>query len=415
MKKVSKQSQLSIDILKVIESPEDLADRIAEILDCPITIEDCNHQLISYSSHKENIDEARISTIIRREVPDKVINGLWKSGVMNKLLESDEPVVIPAIDEIGLGNRIAISVRNNNEILGFIWAHANDKEINEDGLRVLKEAAKIVKKQILNSRTIKRKSEANYHNFFWQLLLGELTDKNEITRQGKQFGMELNGELAIVIFEFGTDYFETLKKHAYYLVETSNGIKIVCRLFDQNQFILLVKSNKSMDIKEQLNDFIKKFIEKISSRVELATIKAACGAIYQSAESISDSYRQALKVLYLQEEFPEDLEGVYLYQELGIFQLIEELRDIRQNSSYKNEFIEKLRVYDETKQAELLQTLKVFLECDSNVHLAAQKMFIHTNTMNYRLKRITEVSGLDLKNTNLKVNAYLDLLIENMN
>lgn len=109
------------------DSADQLADWIGEIFECPITIEDSNHHVVSYSKHKENIDEARIGTIMNRKVPDNVINGLWKKGVMSKLIDQDEAVVIPQINEIGLGNRVAISIREKNEILGFIWAHTGNK------------------------------------------------------------------------------------------------------------------------------------------------------------------------------------------------------------------------------------------------------------------------------------------------
>src|SRR5690625_6872131 len=105
---------------RTFDSLDQLADYIGDIFDCPITIEDNNHHVIAYSKHRENVDEARISTIMNRKVPDKIINGLWKNGVMAKLLDSDEPVSIPEIKEIGLGNRAAISLWKKNEVLGFI-------------------------------------------------------------------------------------------------------------------------------------------------------------------------------------------------------------------------------------------------------------------------------------------------------
>lgn len=112
---------------KEFDSADQLADWIGEIFECPITIEDSNHHVVSYSKHKENIDEARIGTIMNRKVPDKVISELWKKGVMSKLIDCDNAVVIPKIKEIGLGNRVAISIRQKNEILGFIWAHTGEK------------------------------------------------------------------------------------------------------------------------------------------------------------------------------------------------------------------------------------------------------------------------------------------------
>ena len=46
---------------------------------------------------------------------------------------------------------------------------------------------------------------------------------------------------------------------------------------------------------------------------------------------------------------------------------------------------------------ELLETMKIFLEHNSNVSLAAKKLYIHRNTMQYRLDRFAEKSGINLK------------------
>ncbi|WP_353625757.1 hypothetical protein [Bacillus sp. JCM 19041] len=102
------------------DSLDDFADAISERLHCPVTIEDSNHHLLAYSSHEDETDAARISTIIGRRVPERVINRFWKDGVIPTLNKSDEPLVIPTISDIGLGNRVAISIRKNEEVLGYI-------------------------------------------------------------------------------------------------------------------------------------------------------------------------------------------------------------------------------------------------------------------------------------------------------
>lgn len=407
-----RDSLSSTNFNKDFQSADQLADYIAEILECPITIEDSNHHLISYSKHSENIDEARISTIMSRKVPDKVINSLWKNGIMHKLFESDEPIAIPAIEEVGLGNRIAVSIRKNNEILGFIWAHTNDKALSDNKLQLLTEAAKLVKKFMLHSRTRKIKGEDAYNNFFWQLLMGDIDNDSEIKQRAEQLGIQLDGNLAIVIIEFKNDITETIERHANYLLKTLNKVQIVLRLFDQKQLILLVQGAQVDHMKQLIIAFIQSFQQKMNTQLEICCMKSSIGLIYHSAINMTNSYKQALKVMELKDKFPDTLEGIYSYQDLGIYQFIEELRNKRQQMHYENESLEKLKAYDKKHHTELLPTLKIYLECDSNVNQAAKKMFIHANTMNYRLKRIEEVSGINLKNAHLKVTAYIDLLIE---
>src|SRR5690554_1412960 len=91
------------------DSLDSLVDKISDVLKCPVTIEDVNHNLLAYSTHDEQTDHVRITTIISRRVPEKVINKLWKEGVIPKLLKTEEPIRIPKFSELGLNNRIAVA------------------------------------------------------------------------------------------------------------------------------------------------------------------------------------------------------------------------------------------------------------------------------------------------------------------
>ncbi|GAA0594855.1 sporulation transcriptional activator AdeR [Virgibacillus siamensis] len=401
----------SSDRREDVYSPEGLADRISEILKCPVTIEDSNHRLISYSKHEANVDDARVATIVRRKVPEKVINSLWENGVMAKLFESDEPVIVPPVDSVGLGQRIAVSVRKNQVILGFIWAQTNGDSADENMIQILKEAAQLAKNYLLQHQPRQRNSEESYKEFFWQLLSGNVRNKADIERQAKRFGIEFNGKLGVTLMEFGTDVTEMIERHAYYLTETLQQARVIFRLFDQNQLIMLTQLGTD---KDSFHDFTADFIHKMEERLHIKPIKGAYGLTYDSPEHITNSYKQALKVLELKDQFPENLQGIHGYHDLGVFQFINEIHKIRTRDVYYNESLEKLKQYDRKHRSELLVSLKIFLECDCNVHKASQLLHIHINTLNYRLKRISEIGTIDLRNYNQKMTLYLDLLVDQM-
>ena len=120
---------------------KELANSIQENLMCPVTIEDTNHRLHAYSSHEDDTDSARIGTIISQRVPEKVINRLWKVGAIPDLMQSDSALRIPHIEDIGLRDRVAIAIRKNNEILGYIWVVEGQNKLDDAQLELLKDAA----------------------------------------------------------------------------------------------------------------------------------------------------------------------------------------------------------------------------------------------------------------------------------
>lgn len=60
---------------------------------------------------------------------------------------------------------------------------------------------------------------------------------------------------------------------------------------------------------------------------------------------------------------------------------------------------------------ELLATMKVFLESGSNATLAAKKLYIHRNTLQYRLDKFTEQSRINVKVFSNALTVYLACLI----
>ncbi|MGM0837755.1 MAG: PucR family transcriptional regulator [Bacillota bacterium] len=60
---------------------------------------------------------------------------------------------------------------------------------------------------------------------------------------------------------------------------------------------------------------------------------------------------------------------------------------------------------------ELLQSIKVYIENNLNVSLTAKKLFMHRNSLQYRIDKFSERTGIDIKNFQGALAAYLALII----
>jgi len=59
-------------------------------------------------------------------------------------------------------------------------------------------------------------------------------------------------------------------------------------------------------------------------------------------------------------------------------------------------------------------TLEAFFEQKGNLSQTAKVLFIHRNTLSYRLKQISEITGFDLKNCDTALSVQLALKIYRM-
>ena len=79
--------------------------------------------------------------------------------------------------------------------------------------------------------------------------------------------------------------------------------------------------------------------------------------------------------------------------------------------SFRERLLGPLVAYDDRHRAELLPTLREFLACSGSWNACAAKMYVHVNTVRYRIRRIEELTGRDLSSLNDQVDFFLALRI----
>jgi DNA-binding PucR family transcriptional regulator len=394
------------------DSLDEFADLISQLLQCPITIEDANHRLLAYSTHDERTDPARISTIIGRRVPEKVINQLWKEGTIPALLKTNQPLRVKSINDIGLSNRVAISIWNQEELLGFIWALEIDKSLTESDFTLLKKAAEAAKNKLLQLQIRKNKKEEHSQEFFWKLLTGHLLVKEDIIETFQTLKITPPPSFAVLVFKFHQNISSQEEQYISYLLKTSQRLSIMLYTIDCNQLILLVSANNIDQPLSELENFSKTFVTKMKERYGIKNITPVFSSIYVDYLKIGKAYQETLAILSIKEKFPIETDHIYNYQKLGIYQLFDLLVEKRKSEEYENHSLKNLYEYDHKHKSNLVETLEVFLNKDTNINEAAKELNVHANTLNYRLKRISEIGDVNLKDPNQKMMLFLDLKLK---
>jgi DNA-binding PucR family transcriptional regulator len=77
--------------------------------------------------------------------------------------------------------------------------------------------------------------------------------------------------------------------------------------------------------------------------------------------------------------------------------------------SFRERLLGPLAEYDARHSAELLPTLRSFLACDGSWSTCASRMYVHVNTVRYRIGRIEAITGRDLSALSDRVDFFLAL------
>ncbi len=98
-----------------------------------------------------------------------------------------------------------------------------------------------------------------------------------------------------------------------------------------------------------------------------------------------------------------------LFSDLGPSIRALENQDVEQLALFYESTIGRLRQHDSAQNDELVHSLEVFLEERRSVSQSAKRLYVHQNTMRYRLKKIETLLGIDLDDSETLVDLYLGL------
>lgn len=173
---------------------------------------------------------------------------------------------------------------------------------------------------------------------------------------------------------------------------------IVWENSQQGIFIEKISQNSLIEI-NNLEDVVEIFTSDFYIDVHLLI-----GNVYELVSDVKtrftferNAFNTAINYLHKQR--------VYLLQDIIPILLLENM-----NPKTKKDISFILQeTYNEDK--EQLQTIKVFLESNLNVTLAAKKLYMHRNSLQYRIDKFIEKTGIDIKHFNGAITAYLSILI----
>lgn len=193
-----------------------------------------------------------------------------------------------------------------------------------------------------------------------------------------------------------------------YLIETDidkemNVVEIVRNIFPtrskdfvtavDEKSIILVKELKDKENKEEIEKTAKVISETLLSEV-MIKCHIAIGTVVSDLKFVSASYKEAKMALEVGKIFESD-KTIVNYDKLGIGRLIYQL-PLSLCKMFVDEVLHGITMdqFDE----ETLTTVNKFFENNLNVSETSRQIYIHRNTLVYRLDKLQKMTGLDLRN-----------------
>jgi purine catabolism regulator len=123
-----------------------------------------------------------------------------------------------------------------------------------------------------------------------------------------------------------------------------------------------------------------------------------------------DSHKEATQTLSMAVRLKES-QPLY-FGDLSVYRLLFQLEGNPELEAFCREALGPLLEYE--GGGDLLETLEAFCERLGNLSQTAEKLFIHRNSLLYRMERIQQLAGLDMNNPDTRLAVHLALKIRKM-
>lgn len=247
--------------------------------------------------------------------------------------------------------------------------------------------AKIAVSQI-QGLLVAYKDRFDRNNFFQNLLLDNLLLVDIHNRAGK---LHIENEQRRIVFLIETkndkDSMVSELLKSIFIPQSGDYITTV-----DERNVILIKELNQPDEKQQIEETAKMIVDMMNTEAMLS-VRVAYGMAVSELKDVSKSYKEAKMALDVGSIFYSHMR-IISYDMLGIGRLIYQLPINLCKIFIKEVYGD---VNPDEIDEEILTTVNKFFENNLNVSETSRQLFIHRNTLVYRIEKLQKAIGLDMR------------------
>ena len=284
----------------------------------------------------------------------------------------------PADSQV-IGNDHLLKIVDEGELIYILVARGNNDEVYLVG--------KIAVSQI-QQLLVAYKERFDRNNFFQNLLMDNLL-LVDVYNRAKKLHIETAVPRVVYIIEMKEDKENTAAEFLKGMFSSQMGDFITA--IDESS-VILIKALEPADKAAQLEQTAQTIVDMMSTEL-MMNVRVAYGTVVQELKDVSKSYKEAMMALDVGKIFYVE-KKVNSYGSLGIGRLIYQLP-----ANLCRIFIDE--IFGESDPGEfdeeIVSTVNKFFENNLNVSETSRQLFVHRNTLVYRIEKLEKSTGLDVR------------------
>lgn len=352
--------------------------------------------MISNQIIQTSLDDLRTITRVDLGVYD--LNGEEVAATVN-MQKPDEAVLTsfvtsPADSQV-VGNFHLLKVKDEEELIYILVSIG----FGEDAYMIGRIAAAQLERLMV---AYKEKFDRN--NFFQNLLLDNLL-LVDVYNRAKKLHIEINVPRVVYMVETTVENDSSVNELLRNMFSAQSGDYITS--VEENK-IILIKALEEESSYDEIIQIAHTITDMVNTEI-MTNVRVAVGTIVQELKDVSKSYKEAKMALEVGKIFYEE-NNISAYTTLGIGRLIYQL-PINLCKMYIEEiFGDEI---PEELDEETLHTVNKFFENNLNVSETSRQLFLHRNTLVYRLEKLQKSIGLDVRTFDDALTFKIALMVVN--
>ena len=255
------------------------------------------------------------------------------------------------------------------------------------------------------------KSETEIHNraeiFGWDFHDGGIVLEVDINNIKQRFKRNFSNNTSKMLEEMSTEIFDISIREILQFYPNAHYVK----LSDIIIFVLSIRPKE----RKQMEKHIVEAFSRIQKSIENIpfTISFGIGRYYENIEQIYLSYQEAREVIRLSYMFSW-FNRILYYEKMDLFRIFLPILDNQEALEACRNCLQPLLDYDRKNGKNMLETLQVVSECDWNLKLAAERMFLHPNSVKYRMEQIGKLIHRNFREHSDRLLIEIAILVQTM-
>lgn len=290
-----------------------------------------------------------------------------------------------------------------NQTFAELMIISEKGSIHEFETLVLDRTVTALAQVILRELWTEERRMAKESDWIQDWLNGEHT-KEQVVKYLAEHKLDINPKKAVVLLlnskqlniaSSTTTYLKMLLRHIF----QEQGFFLLSADLKKTIVFILLDNRDGNDCRKRIQAGIEHALKSDYFKDDfLSHIQFSVGKIVNHLTEVKISYEKAKETAIVRDQASNNL-SIFFYDDLHIYRLIYAAQEQGILSEFINDYLKPVLNYDKLYDANLIDTLNVYLECNGSKKETAQRLYIVRQSLYHRLKKLNELLGEDFMMT----------------